>query len=151
QILQAASSASLVECINLGIQAAQSPIIHILANGVLACDGWIDRATAHFKNPQVAAVAPVICDAADPQQILAAGIDCRAAARTINQQLPAELSDANATVCPLLQAAFYRKSALEAFGGLPTAVGDELADVDLALSLRTAGWQMHLEPASQVL
>ena len=55
-----------------------------------------------------------------------------------------------AAVGPLLQAAFYRKSALQSLGTLPIAVGDKLADVDIALSLHSAGWRMALEPGCRV-
>jgi hypothetical protein len=53
---------------------------------------------------------------------------------------------------PTLQAAFYRKSALNALGGyLPTAVGDDLADLDVSLTLARAGWHVAIEPECRIL
>jgi hypothetical protein len=50
-----------------------------------------------------------------------------------------------------LQAAFIRRDTLSAFNGaLPTAVGDEFTDVDLALTLRRAGWQIRFDSQCQV-
>jgi hypothetical protein len=49
---------------------------------------------------------------------------------------------------PIVQAAFYRRSVLELVGGLPCALGDALADVDLALALRFAGYNAIFEPQS---
>lgn len=152
QILQAPSSAGLVECVNLGIAATQSPIVHILANGLQACDGWTERALPHFENPLIAAVTPIIFDAADQQRILATGVRCGHDGRkVICRHDSVEPQPERQSIGPLLQAGFYRKSALAAIGGIPTAVGDELADIDLALTLHKTGWQSQLEPQCRIL
>jgi GT2 family glycosyltransferase len=152
QILNAPRTAGLVECINLGIQAAQAPIVHILVTGMQASDGWLDRATAHFGDPFTAAVAPAIYDAADPQKLIATGIAYRpTSSRVICITEASDASPTPAPIGPLVQAAFYRKSAIESLGGLSTAVGDESVDVDLALTLRRAGWKTCQAPDCRVL
>jgi GT2 family glycosyltransferase len=149
QILQADAGAGLVDCINLGIAATQAPIVHTLATGIEATDQWIEAALAHFEDPRVAAVTPVICERADSNRILGAGTVAGRRGQKIVSETISE--DRDSVDGPFLQAAFYRRSALAAFGGgLSTAVGDELADVDLTLSLRRAGWRIVLEPNSRV-
>jgi hypothetical protein len=144
QILQASPDAGLVECINRGISATNAPIVHILAAGYEVETGWIERAQVHFEDPRVAAVTPVVHDRNERERILTAGVRCgRGGKRIVRQQMPA--SEELATTGPTLQAAFYRKAALEAFGGLPKDVGNELADVDLAASLLRAKWLFKFE------
>jgi len=48
-------------------------------------------------------------------------------------------------------AAFYRKAALELVGGFCPQLGLAQADVDLALSLRSAGLSVAVEPQSRVV
>ena len=48
-------------------------------------------------------------------------------------------------------AAFYRKAALELVGGFCPQLGPAQADVDLALSLRSAGLSVAVEPQSRVV
>ena len=117
-----------------------------------ASDGWLDRATAHFDDPLTAAVAPAIYDAADPQKLIATGVAYRpTSGRVICSNEASDASPTPAPIGPLVQAAFYRKSAIESLGGLSTAVGDESADVDLALTLRRAGWKICQAPDCRVL
>jgi hypothetical protein len=150
QILQAPPEAGLVECINRGIAATQAPIVHVLAAGYEVETGWMERALVHFDDPRVAAVTPVVYDRDEREKIVAAGVSCqRGGKRTVRQWIPT--SDELATTGPTLQAAFYRKAALEAFaGGLPNDVGDEHADVDLAVSLLRAKWLLKFEPDCRI-
>jgi hypothetical protein len=148
QFLQAAPKNDLIACLNLGIAATKAPVVHLLASGWQVDDGWTDHALAHFDDPRVAVVTPLVYNAHDHNQLLAAGVGHRRGGRkAICQTIPqADDKSSLHSVGPLLQAAFYRKAALDAIGGLPTGLGDDLADVDLALSLRHACWQTALEP-----
>ncbi|MGH9642755.1 MAG: glycosyltransferase [Terriglobales bacterium] len=149
QILQAPSGSNLVECINLGIFTTSAPIVHVLAAGYEVDTAWVERALKHFEDPRVAAVAPGVYYPMDRGTIIAAGVPCdgnrkRIVQRNVDQSAAAPLA-------PTLQAAFYRRSALEAFGGgLPTAVGDKFADIDLAESLHQANWLLKSEPECRV-
>jgi hypothetical protein len=149
QILQAPTRSGLVDCVNRGIQSTAAPVVHILAGGSQATDGWIDRTLHHFDNPQVAAVIPLVYDIARPEHLLSAGLSYRGHGRTaICGHID---SPAQVLIGPILGAAFYRKSVLDAIGGLPSAVGDELAAADLALTLHEAVWRLELEPACRIL
>jgi hypothetical protein len=152
QFLQVPAGASLVECVNLGISATRAPIIHLLAAGAEVDSGWIESALAHFDDPRVAAVTPVVFDSIDRERIVAAGVSCgRGGRRIVHSSMPKEGESPAASVGPVVQAAFYRKSALEAFGGgLPLDVGDDFTDVDLAESLSQANWHLKLEPNCRV-
>ncbi len=158
KFLQAPSHAGLVQCLNLGIGATRAPIIHTLACGYEVADGWLDKARIHFNDPRIAAVTPAIHAATDRTHIIAAGVGYhRGGSRIIARQAPKAVGGESLPrpdeklVGPLLQAAFIRQAALAAFGGvIPTAVGDHLADIDLALTLRSAGWQIRIDSQCQV-
>jgi hypothetical protein len=149
KFLDAPRAAGLVECLNLGIGATRAPIIHTLACGYEVADGWLDRAQSHFADPRVAALAPSIHNTNHQEQLVAAGVGYDRGGSKITAQ---KLS-VNGLQCvgPLLQAAFIRRESLDAFGGiLPSAVGDEFADIELALTLRRAGWQIRFDSQCQV-
>jgi GT2 family glycosyltransferase len=152
KFLDAARGAGLVECLNVGIGATQAPIVHTLACGFEVADGWTERARTHFEDPRVAAVTPAIHHAADRERLIAAGVGYRrGGSKVIARQAASSDGSALQSVGPLLQAAFIRREALAAFDGiLPMAVGDGLADIDLALTLRRAGWQIHFDSQCRV-
>jgi GT2 family glycosyltransferase len=147
-ILGARPRAGLVECANLAIRSTTAPIVHILAVGAQATDGWTDRALRHFEDPRVAAVVPFVHSTEDPKNLLAAGVSYRGQGRT---QVCRNVNASEEIIGPQLRAAFYRKTAIDAIGGIPSRVGDALAEVDLGLILRKAGWRIELEPACKVL
>lgn len=152
QFLQAPPGAGLVDCVNLGILATRAPIVHLLAAGSEVDSGWIERALEHFDDSRVAAVTPLVYDRMDRERIVAAGVSCgRGGRRILHHSMPIEDESSPVSVGPVVQAAFYRKSALEALGGgLPLDVGDDFADVDLAGSLRQANWHLKLEPNCRI-
>jgi hypothetical protein len=153
QFLDAERCAGLVDCINVGLTATNAPFIHVLANGFEATDGWTEQALAQFSNPRVASVTPAIYDIETRAQLRSAGVGYRSGGRrTLCTTLLAADGDANLSIGPSVHAAFYRKSALEALGRvLPSEMGDELADLDLALSLRRTGWLNAIAPTCKVL
>jgi GT2 family glycosyltransferase len=152
QFLQAPPGAGLVDCVNLGISATRAPIVHLLAAGSEVDSGWIERALVHFDDPRIAAVTPLVYDRIDRERILSAGVSCgRGGGRIVHHSMPMEDKSSPASVGPVVQAAFYRRSALEALGGgLPLDVGDDFADIDLAGSLRQANWHLKLEPSCRI-
>jgi hypothetical protein len=140
QFIQAPAESGLIGCLNLGIAAAKAPVVHLLASGFEVDTGWIDRALAHFDDPRVAAVTPAIFEIADHGRMIAAGIGYeRGGAKIICDSGADEIS---APVGPMLEAAFYRRAVLEVTGGLPRGLGSARSDVDFALALRAAGWQI---------
>jgi len=148
QILQVPPGAGLVDCVNLAIRSTTAPIIHCLAVGAQATDGWSDRAARHFENPCVAAVVPFVHSAENPKRLLSVGVSYLGHG---HKQICRNVNACEQIIGPKLGAAFYRKSVIDAIGGIPSRVGDALAEVDLAMVLRKAGWQIELEPACKVL
>ena len=78
QFVQAPEGAGFVECLNLGLSASRAPVVHLLACGVEVRPGWAEAALRHFRNPEVAAVAPVLLHHDDHQTVVSAGLGYRA-------------------------------------------------------------------------
>lgn len=163
RFIEAPARTGYVGCANLGIQASHAPVVHLLAAGLEATAGWAEAALGRFADPRVAAVAPVVRNQLDSDHILAAGIVYHSGGRAeVRTALPADshadeqhrINFAAAADCtfPIARAAFYRRSALNIFGGgFPTSVGNELAAVELGLSLSRAGYRTVLEPRCKIL
>lgn len=154
RFIQAPERATLVDLANCGIAAANSEIVHLLACGATVEDGWTASAMRHCDDPQVAAVAATVLDAALPTHVLAAGLiwtrgGCAAA---FGARRPVEtITGANEHwVAPHLAGAFYRRSTLVECGALDAALPADLAAIDLALRLRQAGKQCVLDAESKV-
>jgi hypothetical protein len=150
----------LVATLNRGIEESRGEVVHFLMPGQEVNDGWADFALRHFQDPRIASVAPVLVDSRDQQSVVAAGVQYSARygrvvyqPQCVNEDvLAVEDQKALAKLAgPLIDAAFYRRIALQMAGGLSSAVGDDLADVDLGLVLRSAGYLTALEPHSRVL
>ncbi len=147
RFLEAAPATGYVGCANLGVRASAASIVHLLAAGLEVSEGWSDAALEHFRDPTVAAVAPVVRAASGEQRVLNAGaVYTCGGRRKVCEQLPGD-----AVVGPAAAAAFYRKSALIGLGGLSEELGGELADVDVALMLSAAGWRTVVEPRAEVV
>jgi hypothetical protein len=160
RFIEAPRRTGFVGCANLGIQASRAGIVHLLAAGLEATSGWAEAALARFTDPNVAAVSPVVRNQFDSDEIVAAGISYGGGGRAeIRTELPPQtfpiessIGVGEPAVYPLARAAFYRRTALNLFGGgLPTTVGNELAAVELGLSLTHAGYQSVLESRCKIL
>ncbi len=121
--------------------------MHLLSAGLEVAEGWADLALQRFRDANVAAVTPVVRDI-ESGQIVAAGLNyARGGQRIVARDSCTEIGS-KAPLGPLAEAAFYRRTALEAVGGLPVALGDQLADADLALALQFVGFRAEIEPRS---
>lgn len=140
--------AGMAACATLGIQISDGEIVHVLAAGVEVADGWVEAALPHFDDPEVAAVTPVVRDAARPERVLAAGVKYYPGGkRGLCTKLSRTSAGSDDALGPTIDAAFYRKGALAALGdGLPVNLGDGLADIDLSLGLAYAGLRNVVEP-----
>ena len=150
------TTASTLQSINAGLTAARGEVVHLLKPGVLAIEGWTKPALARFDDPTLGAVAPVVLGRSNPDRIVSAGLRFTAGgARRVNgvgmRSSASKRLARRVMAGPTLTAAFYRKTALLALGGLPEVVGEQLADADLAISLRALGWGCVLEPACQLV
>jgi hypothetical protein len=146
---------SLVGLINVALEAAASPIIHVLTCGLEATEGWTDAAAKLLADDEIAAVAPAVMNV-DDEQLLSAGVRLTSAgSRTVlrDQRLLAGGSgQMRATIgAPTLAAGFYRRDVLDVIGGFDLAAGDGFADVDLAVKLRALELRTVLEPAARLV
>lgn len=150
QFLQARPRAGFVECLNLGLLAARSPVVNAVACGVEVRAGWADAALPHFRQPEIAAVTAVVTHRADPGKVVSAGLgygDEGIAWRIGRGRTTAEVADARDELCgPDALTAFYRTSAVHAIGGFSSLKHAALATIDTALSLQRAGFRCAMEP-----
>ena len=104
-----------------------------------------------FSRPSCGLLRPVMADILDRSANHRSGFQllCRRG-RVVNTNGGSD-TDSPMIVGPILQAAFFRRSALELLGGFSSEVGDELADVDTDLILRYAGYSSAVEPRCVVL
>lgn len=156
RFVHVASGADDLAMLNRGIAVAAGDIVHLLACGAQVGEQWADHALRHFDDPQIAAVAPLVIDAARPERILSAGVSFSrggVARWSLNGKL---VASAPATAQPILGpstvAGFYRAATLfDVKNELDSSVGTSLADIDLALQLQAAGCHAVIEPASHVI
>lgn len=147
--------ASLVRLINAALEKANSEVLHIVGCGLEVNEGWTEPAVSHFDDPEVAAVSPLVVDR-DHARVIAAGLrySLGGARRIVAERklLSPGTGRLRASILgPTLAAAFYRRDVLAALGGLDESLGDRLADVDLALAIRSLG-RLHIcEPRSRII
>lgn len=155
RFVAAPKRATAAECAALGIAASNAPLVHLLGCGVEVSDGWTDAALAHFERPDVAAVAPLLADKDHPECVLATGLSYLGNGReTVLGAGSTRFTlteDAARVMGPTMRAAFYRKAAIDALpGGLDASLGDVLAAVDVAATLKRVGWNTVFESRSVV-
>ncbi len=156
RFVESPRGAGWAECVNLGVQHSQGAVVHPLACGVHATQGWADAALDCFaENQKLASVAPLVIDRENPSLALSAGVRYATGGRRVicGANLPIEKSarrSASRLLGPTLLAGFYLRAAWERVGGLATNVGDCYADIDLALRLRLLGFGAVLERSSIV-
>jgi GT2 family glycosyltransferase len=143
--------------VNAGIHAAQSPVIELLNDDTEVTAGWSESALAHFRDPHIAAVAPlVLCgpfgskptliDSAGDRYFVG-GIAAKRGHRQLLGDVPLAAGDVFGVSA---SSAFYRRDALLAVGGFPEEFGSYFEDVDVAFRLHWAGYRIVHEPASRV-
>lgn len=159
RFVQAPIGSSLVACTNLGIAASEGDVIHILAAGWRATDGWTVGPLAHFEQSDAAAVVPLAVAADDRDRVVAAGIRYGQGGRRI-AVAPRRNAASVAKVAasgirphgPVLEAGFWRADILRQAGpGFTTACGDHAADADMAVAVARTGCPVLLEPSSRVV
>lgn len=162
RFVRAPRGAGLVGCINSGAAASTGHVVHVLAAGWLATDGWTDVPLARFDDDGVAAVVPLGVSADDSQRVVSAGVRCGHGGRRIEvaddpRWRKARAGDGapagvRAPLGPVLEAGFWRSDVFTLEGtGLATACGDECADADTAITLARSGGRTVLEPHSRVV
>lgn len=149
---------------NAGILAASGDVVELLNDDTEVERGWADAALAHFADPEVGSVAPLVLKLEPDRRRLGlspridtAGDDYdrggfavkRGHGRTWDE-LPESLRRSGPVWGVSAAAGFYRASALRELGGFDERFGAYFEDVELAHRLNRAGWSAMYEPASVV-
>lgn len=158
RFVQAPAGTGIAGCANLGVALSGGEVVHVLAAGWRATEGWADAALARFDDPSVAAVVPVAVAADDRSRVVAAGVRRTSGGRGL-RNLPGRGRDrldgftatsVTSPSAPELEAGFWRADVLNGTG-FSTACGDALAAADMSAALACAGETVALEPASRVV
>lgn len=139
--------ANTVDLLNVGIAAARGEVVHLLAPGVEVDEQWCVAPLRYFQDPLVSSVGPVVHDAENRDQILAAGLGFSSGGGRVVWSSPPNPGE---LIGPPLAAAFYRRRILQALGGLDRDLSISLVDVDLALCCEELGFRTVIDPASRV-
>ncbi|MHB8969202.1 MAG: glycosyltransferase family 2 protein [Pirellulaceae bacterium] len=152
RFLQAPVDSSTVDLINFGIQSAVGAVVHVLTCDSEVTDGWTEPALHHFDDPTVGSVSPRVVGP-DGTTVVSRGVRYAAGGRRkLRVKAPSRWQSAERHVAgPTLSAGFYCRQAVLDVGGFCRQVGDELADVDLALALQSVGLRAIHEANSTVL
>ena len=142
----------LLTLINTGLRYAQGEIIHLLLCGAEVEEGWTESALQHFQDPSVGSVSPLIVSS--QQRVAATGlrqglVQARRLAAA-GRRIPKKRGLTSRVLGPTLTAGFYRHAAIAELRGLDEGIDDQLADLDLGLMLRMAGYRPRFDPNSRV-
>jgi hypothetical protein len=162
RFVQAPRGSSLVGCTNLGVAASVGDVVHILAAGWRATEGWTDGPMARFEDDDVGAVVPLGMAAEDRDRVVSAGVRCAVGGRRIDvaadtarrrkDRAAITAAESYAPQGPVLEAGFWRADVFEMTGrGFTTACGDRTADADMAVTLSRSGRSVVLDRHSQVV
>jgi GT2 family glycosyltransferase len=153
RLLKAPARSCFAACANLGIRETSADVVHLLAAGCQVREGWTEGALRHFRDPRVAVVAPLLIDLAEPTHAVATSVSYGVGGvkRTANAFV-ADVYDTGVSpiLAASLKAVFYNRHTLSSAGYLSTEVGADLADVDLGLLLKHAGYLSIFDPKLQV-
>jgi len=162
RFVQAPTGSSLVSCVNLGMAASEGDVVHILAAGWRATEGWTDLPLERFEDDDVGAVVPLGVAADDHERVVSAGVRCAVGGRRIDVAADTKWRRALASGTlptgssvpqgPVLEAGFWRSDLLEMTGrGFTTACGEAAADADMAVTLARSGCRVVVEQHSVVV
>lgn len=152
RFLEVSPNASLLDLINVGVDQSQADVVNLLGCGVEVEEGWADAPLRRFSRPSVGSVAPVLVSRRSADGRVVAGIQYgRGGTRQVCRVRPDRVAKRTPHILgPSLQAAFYHRDSLRQIGGMDSRVGEELADIDAAISLKSAGLESVCEPESRV-
>jgi hypothetical protein len=158
RFVQAPASATVVDCVNVGMASSSAEIVHVLRAGWRATEGWAEAALSRFADPEVTAVVPLTVAAGDRGRVVAAGVRRTSGGRSVvnapaRREQPVDSFKANSVAqpaAPALEAGFWRAEAVPA-SGFSKACGDRLAAADMAAAVACMGDAVVVEPACQVV
>ncbi len=140
---------------NAGIEAATAPVVQLLNDDTEVEPGWAGAALAHFADPRVAAVAPLVLRWGEgPATIDSAGDRYYRGGVAAKRGHGEAVGPTYLRPCRVFGAsassAFYRRDLLRRVGAFPEHFGAYFEDVDLSFRLHRAGGEVVFEPASRV-
>lgn len=151
RFLQVHQRSGPAACVRAAFEVCESPLLHVLGCGWEVTESWAEAAISAFDDPSVAAVAPIVFQARNPDSVRSMGIEYASFGRYRRSGRGQPVSQAcGKTIGPELRAAFYRAESIRSVGGFPTDLEGDAAAVDLALSHRAAGYRAIIKPESQV-
>jgi GT2 family glycosyltransferase len=142
--------------VNAGVATASHPIVELLNDDTEVTAAWAEPALAHFTDPHVAAVAPLVLYGrpGEVPRIDSAGdryfVGGFAAKRGHGGPLTVAYLTAGRVFGASASSAFYRRDVLQAVGGFPESFGAYFEDVDVSFRLNWAGYRIVYEPAARV-
>jgi GT2 family glycosyltransferase len=145
QFIEAEGVQSMAEAANLAMDHATGLILHFLASGVWVEAQWADAVLKSFDDANLVAATPLLLEGRH-ETVACLGVKLSGLQ---NRQLVGfghEGSDVS--LCelssdgPNLVASFYRRSQLVSLGGFREEYGDEYADLDAALRLKSVGGEI---------
>ncbi len=145
---------SLVGLLDAAVQRAKAPLVHVLAEGLRATEGWTDSACDLFGVRNTGAVAPVVLDLGEREQIVAAGwtTDRKTIYRPITSR-SRKLSPQSIQqlVGPYLCASFWRRDCLSACLEAGIGHGVEAAQLAIGYALQACGIECRTAETSYLL
>ncbi len=158
RFVQAPIGSSMVACANVGIASSQGEVIHILAAGWRATEGWAEGPLGRFDHDETAAVVPLTMAAEDHDRVVAAGIRYGRGGRRMPVLISKRQATASAVATaarphgPALEAGFWRADFLRQAGpGFSTFCGDSCADADMAVAAVRGRRRVELDCSSRVV
>lgn len=157
RFVQAPVGATLVDLVNLGVASSAAEIVHVLAAGWRATEGWAEAALGRFAEPGVTAVVPVTVAADDRGRVVAAGIRRTSGGRSLpnlamrgTSQIDRRTAGDVSASAPSLEAGFWRRDAFPQ-RGFSKVCGDRMAAADMAAAVASAGGVVAVESVCRVV
>jgi GT2 family glycosyltransferase len=156
RVLRLVRRSGFCVAVNLGLRTATAEVVELLNDDTEVTPGWTDAVLPWFRNPRIAAVAPLVLqqgpagqlriDSAGDRYYLGGVAGKRGHGETLSAShlRPGRVFGASGS------SAFYRRDAVLRAGALPESFGAYFEDVDLAFRLHWAGYEVAFEPSSRV-
>lgn len=154
QFLELPPRSSTADQIAAALDATTAPFVHLLAAGCEVDEDWCSPALECLSDPNVASVAPLVFSDEQLEILRCVGVAQGISGRRVEKGRGLSSTSHRLArlrvIGPTRLAAFYRRDALDCIGGWPAAVG-ALADIDVALSLRSLGYETAVKHGSYVV
>ena len=153
RFVEVAAPADPICLANIGTRRAEADIVCLIQAGTTARAGWADNILDHFDDPRVGSVSPAVVKESDPKRLLTAGVRYGAGgARKMvgsGKKLRAVRRCSDVVDGPCHLVGFYRRELLCRLGGLPTDIGEEVTDIDIAMTMLACGYQCRSDVESE--